>query len=582
MKKARWAVFLSVILAVSAVLPAAGYRIGDTQTEIPLAKQEAEVLAQLHLFYGTEDGMELERGVTRAEAAALAVRMAGEEKTALSGNKMTGFSDVEETSWMAPHIAFGVERGYINGVSETEFLPGRGVTGREFAKMLLGIMGYRDLTLDNVYEKAIEAGLFSNEYARLAVEAADYQLLRSDAVYLCYASLLAKTASGATVLDQLVEKQVCTQEDADRLLAAKNENTQPLSWKLREWMPQDENYMYSPLSLEMALALIANGAEGKTQEEILSLLSTSEIAQYNEYAKGLMAEYAQKDKVAIEIANSIWLNTDHPSKMQFLDSYKALVKEFYDGEAGEINRQNALSTVNGWVKEKTHGKITDILTEDLVDREDFLACLLNAVYFKAAWAKPFAASQTKKDIFTDKNGKQSEISFLNQTLQALYYADDTMQMVRLPYEDYNFSMYLVLGECENPEKYLDFMENKRVELMMPKFKVETATSFDEALKSMGMNLAYDSALAEFGAMTTPNPDYNTYLMTVLQKTYIEVDENGTEAAVITMGGMGGATSAIQQPELVVFRADQPFVFFIRDDKNDQVLFIGEYAFAQAN
>ena len=97
-----------------------------------------------------------------------------------------------------------------------------------------------------------------------------------------------------------------------------------------------------------------------------------------------------------------------------------------------------------------------------------------------------------------------------------------------------------------------------------------------------MNRAYNSMLAEFGAMTTPNPDYNTYLMTALQKTYIEVDENGTEAAAVTMGAMGGTTSAMPQPELVVFRADQPFVFFIRDDKNDQVLFIGEYAFAEAN
>ena len=169
---------------------------------------------------------------------------------------------------------------------------------------------------------------------------------------------------------------------------------------------------------------------------------------------------------------------------------------------------------------------------------------------------------------------------MTQTLYADYYSDDTVQMVKLPYQDRDFSMYFVLGEVENPELLIEKMENQRVELKIPKFKTETSLTLDAMLKQMGMTRAYDKMAAQFTKMTTENPDYNTYLTSVLQKSYIEINEEGTEAAAVTAGVMGATSAFMPQEEPVKFYADKPFTYFIRDDKNEQLLFVGEYAFCK--
>lgn len=354
----------------------------------------------------------------------------------------------------------------------------------------------------------------------------------------------------------------------------------PLAWNLKKFMPEDQNYMYSPLSLEMALALIANGAEGETLTEIEKLLPGGDLEAYNGYAKRLMEEYAKNQHVTLKLANSVWLNRDHPSKMQFLSDYRDEVKEYFGAEAGEVAKRDALSKINGWVSKNTNGKIKNILTKQMVENPDFLACLVNALYFQGDWQTRFKSYASYEDIFTDKNGKISETTFMKQTLYADYYSDDTVQIVKLPYRDRDFSMYFVLGEAENPELLIEKMENQRVELKIPKFKTETSLTLDATLKQMGMTRAYDKMEAQFGAMTAENPNYNTYLMTVLQKSYIEINEEGTEAAAVTAGVMGATSAFMPQEEPVKFYADKPFTYFIRDDKNEQLLFVGEYAFCK--
>ena len=353
-----------------------------------------------------------------------------------------------------------------------------------------------------------------------------------------------------------------------------------LAWNLRKFMPEDQNYIYSPLSLEMALALIANGAEGETLAEIETLLLGGDLEVYNGYAKRLVEEYAKNQRITLKLANSVWLNRDHPSQMQFLSDYRDEVKEYFGAEAGEVTKHDALSQINGWVSENTNGKIKNILTKQMVENPEFLACLVNALYFQGEWETRFKSHASYKGIFTDKNGKTTETTFMTQTLYADYYSDDTVQMVKLPYRDRDFSMYFVLGETENPELLIEKMENKRVELKIPKFKTETSLTLDAMLKQMGMTRAYDKIAAQFGGMTTGNPNYNTYLMTVLQKSYIEINEEGTEAAAVTAGVMAATSALMPQEEPVKFYADKPFTYFIRDDKNGQLLFVGEYVFCK--
>ncbi len=579
----KWMTLLlaSLLLTGCSVPTTSAYPIGENSMDAPLAKAEAEALAGLHLLRGTGRGYELERLVTRAEAAAMAVRMVGQEGQLTT--EPSGFSDTRG-HWADPYIALGVQKGYINGISEDRFAPEAPVTGPEFVKLLLGAMGYQDLTLDNVYDTGIAAELLVNNYVKEAAASTNYRICRSDMVYLCYAALLAKTASGGTVLDALIAAGVCTQAEADFLLIAQDapEAEPSAAWRMRAFMPQDQNYLYAPFSIQMALAMAANGASGETREEILSLLPQSDLDAYNAWAQALLADYASRENVAIEVANSIWRNTDHASGMDFLPSYRETIAEVFGGEAADVTRADAKERIDSWVAEKTHDKITEILPESMAEDPEFLAALVNAVYFKGQWASQFHEKRTSPDTFTDRNGEAAEVDFMHQTARFDYYSDDTIQMVALPYEDPNFRMYILLSDnpVPNPEAYIPRMENRRVDLSLPKFRTEYMASLKDMLVQMGMTRAFNMGNAQFGNMFALVPGWNACISEVLHKTYIDVDEAGTEAAAVTVIGMaGGASSGQAPPPPVVFTADRPFTYFIRDDKNEQVLFIGEYAFA---
>lgn len=362
-------------------------------------------------------------------------------------------------------------------------------------------------------------------------------------------------------------------------------------------MPEDKNYMYSPLSIKMALAMAANGAEGETQAEILATTGIDNLDDYNTYTKEMIDTYSESEGLSLKIANSLWLNTDK-TKDTFSDTFTQKISDYYGGTAQEVNQSNFVDIINGWVSEKTNGKISGIVDEST----DFIAYLANAIYFKGSWKEEFLKSATEKEIFTDRDGNETELDFMKRTDMISYYEKDGLQMVRLPYAnkfrgddgytrvDANVAMYIILSDSNNIDidkaiseaKDSNGFSSEYVELWLPKFKIEYSTGLIDTLDSMGIKTAFVPMAAQFSPMMTTNEDM-LFINSIMHKTYISIDEEGTEAAAVT--GIGAAAGAAPseptpEPKPIPFYANEPFTFVIRDDSRYQTLFIGEYAFAE--
>ncbi|NLO42940.1 MAG: serpin family protein [Bacteroidales bacterium] len=436
-------------------------------------------------------------------------------------------------------------------------------------------MGYQGITIEDAYEAGIKYALLVNNYTKLAVSTDGYQLIRNDVVNICYSSLLVKTPDGRFLKDILIEKGIVNEQELNSLIIADSSAEQEnFAWNLNSFMPTDKNYMFSPFSVKMALAMAAVGADGRTRDEILDTLKIEDMEEFNEFSKQIIKEYSENEKVKLNIANSLWLNTDYYKNVDFEDSFKNTVSNYYDADSEKVNNTNAVETVNNWVKNKTNDKITELISDS-----DFLAYIVNAIYFKGEWAVQFQERATKKAEFTDRNGKKTEIDFMNMTGYFDYYEDSYVQMLKLPYKDRKTSMYIAIpaGRAMDLDKRIEKMESKRVQIRLPKFKTEFSLELIDTLSQMGIKTAFNPDKADFKNMFTDTSD-NICISDVIHKTFINVDENGTEAAAVTGVGMAGSGMPTEPP--IIFNANKPFTYFIRDDINEEILFMGEYAYAE--
>jgi len=342
-------------------------------------------------------------------------------------------------------------------------------------------------------------------------------------------------------------------------------------FKLLEYMPDNENYMISPFSIKMAMMMAANGGEGATQQEILDAFGVEDIDEYNNFAKNIIDRYNKNEKVKINVANSIWIKDDLRN-LDFTKEYKDLISEYFDGTASKVKGSDAVETINEWCSEKTNGKI-----KELIPTSNFDAALVNAIYFKGEWAKKFEEYSTKKDNFTTYDGSIVEKEFMNQIEEFAYYEDENMQIVEMPYADYNTSMYVVLKNNDDKidiEEAIEKMKSTRVHIKFPKFKVEYNDELSGILQQIGIKTAF-SGNAEFKNKMFGN-SFGMFIDMVLHKTFIEVDEQGTEAAAATailMKEFSAVMEPVEEPK--EFIADKPFMYFIRDNESGAILFMGE-------
>lgn len=342
-----------------------------------------------------------------------------------------------------------------------------------------------------------------------------------------------------------------------------------------------ENIMVSPLSVSLALAMTYNGANGETKtamEKALRLhgLSTEEI---NESYYNLMNALTSLDvKVQIELANAIYHDEGFHVEENFVSSnnkyYNALVTPLDFG-----NQQQSLQTINGWVKEKTHDKITSILDGIEPDQVMFL---LNAIYFKGIWQTEFNKESTKPFPFTTGKGETVQAATMQKTDVVPYYRNDLFSAITLNYGKGNYNMIVFLPnegndlndlteslDAENWESWVGSLNNSRkVAVRLPRFGYAYEKELNDVLTDMGMGIAFTGD-ADFSGISTLE---RLLIDFVRHKTFIEVNEEGTEAAAVTAVGMRLVSVGPDDP--IPFIVDKPFMYAITEKSTGAVLFMG--------
>jgi serine protease inhibitor len=347
-----------------------------------------------------------------------------------------------------------------------------------------------------------------------------------------------------------------------------------------------ENVMISPLSVALALGMTLNGAATTTREAIEQALRLQGFTQeeINQGYKSIIDQLLDLDpKVIMEIANSIWYRDD----FSVLEDFIHTNQEYFYAEIRSLDfsAPGAKDIINGWVSEKTHEKIREIIDEIPAQTVMYL---INAIYFKGMWTFEFDPEDTGLKPFYPAEGPSFNALAMRQETELNYYHNDLFQLVELPYGDRNFSMLVFLPSAgKSCSDILAGMDNDSwnswtgqlaetdVLVQLPKFKFETFKLLNEYLSSMGMEIAFTDA-ADF---TGINPAGNLYISRVLHKTYIDVNEEGTEAAAVTAVEVG-FTSVGPNPGPVRFIADRPFLFAIRENSTGSILFMGRLSYPE--
>ena len=347
---------------------------------------------------------------------------------------------------------------------------------------------------------------------------------------------------------------------------------------------QDKNIFISPFSVSLALAMTLNGAAAETEQAMTNTLQLQGLDSeaINVGYAGLRHTLLTADpKVTLAIANSLWTRQG----VSFNQSFLQRNAQFFGAEisALDFTDPRTVETINQWVDTNTNGKITKILDE--IDPAAVLF-LINAIYFKGTWQREFDPSETQEGPFHLAKGDVKQVPMMRQERQYPYYRGENFQAISLAYGDGQMRMYIFLpdGEsdlnsflenlnAENWENWMSRFHGQDVSLVMPKFKLEYERNLNDTLKALGMDIAFAPNLADFSRMAPLETlgVKNLYIGEVLHKTFVEVNEEGTEAAAVTSVGVR-ATSVPPPP--IPFTIDRPFFFAIRDNETKTVLFMG--------
>ncbi len=344
---------------------------------------------------------------------------------------------------------------------------------------------------------------------------------------------------------------------------------------------KESEWIVSPLSLQLALGMLLNGAQGETATEICQTLgyNEGETAEINAWAKLMLEQLPKLDKKTdLTLADAIFYNQTMTLKAPYKDAvgtnYKAAI------EALDFTKKKASADViNKWCDKQTKGLIPQVLDE--VDPA-YLAYLINALYFKSQWQAKFAKSASGNETFYQENGSKGKVKMMKQDGKKFQYGEtEVWQAIRLPYGNGNFAMTVVLPKEGHTVREVTTALGKgekvntfwsvETDLWLPRFETKYHIGLNDILKDMGMPRSF-SPQADFKAMS----DYASFVGFVQQDAVIKVDEEGTEAAAVTVIGMLAGT-ALYEPQKVVFHADHPFLYLITETSTGAILFAGKYS-----
>ncbi|WAI00499.1 serpin family protein [Methanogenium organophilum] len=352
----------------------------------------------------------------------------------------------------------------------------------------------------------------------------------------------------------------------------------------------NQNLFFSPYSISTALALTYEGAKGTTAEEIRSVFyfPLDDAVRQEGYASLIAGLNRQDAAYTLKTANALWAEESYP----FLPAYIETAQQYY---AAEVRNMDFISapdesrlTINRWVEDKTEDRITDLIPEGGITPLTRLV-ITNAVYFKGTWVLQFDENKTHSATFLTDGGESVTVDMMQRTDDDAIYPyteTDDLQILRMPYEHESgkaLSMLVLLpkdGDITTAETALGTteladaiasMEPGQVEVFFPKFTMETTYFLPDTLAGMGMPTAFGDE-ADFSGMDNTR---FLFITDVIHKAFVEVNEEGTEAAAATAVIVGRGVS-VEQP-VPVFRADHPFIFLIEDDETGSLLFMGKVA-----
>ncbi len=342
-----------------------------------------------------------------------------------------------------------------------------------------------------------------------------------------------------------------------------------------------DNSMFSPLSLNMALGLLAEGAGGGSKAALDTYLGTD---NYSDFADGYMqivesqynyvSEYDKDWKNVFELANSFWANNSLP----FNEDYKNRLTEKFKAEVRNIdfgNKEKALGEINGWVSEKTHKMIPTIINDY---SDNIAAVLINTIYFESAWREQWFVNEDNKQTFTLSDGTSKEIPLMHNggdsyfendkaTAFSCRYINGLEFIGILPKQTGDFTIEsLDIPSLLESESY-----EYDVNAAMPRLEFETEIPLTETLKAFGLSELFDPENADFSGIS----EVQLFVSDVLQKTKLELDENGTKAAAVTMIVTDCAAAMPVEREKKEVTLDRPFAFMIYDSAEDQIVFLGK-------
>ena len=340
------------------------------------------------------------------------------------------------------------------------------------------------------------------------------------------------------------------------------------------------NMMVSPLSISLALSMTLNGAETTTKSGMIRAmgLDAFTVDEINQIYLDLVSALKIADtKVDLNIANSIWIK----KSFSVLDPFITTNQKYYDAQIEKLEFDlSALTTINGWVNNKTKGKIPTIL--DQISGQEIMF-LINAIYFKGQWKYQFDPAKTQNSPFYLKNGNTVSVPYMKIKEKFGYSEQEGFRVLKMPYGRGKFSMVLILPDEGKTTENITSTLNPTVwstistavsttvstDVLLPKFKYSWESELNDILSSLGMGIAFDSQLADFSKI---NNTAKLFITKVKHKSFIEVNEEGTEAAAVTSIGIGVTSVGPSQP---MFYATRPFLYFITEDDTDAILFAGK-------
>ena len=342
------------------------------------------------------------------------------------------------------------------------------------------------------------------------------------------------------------------------------------------------NIFYSPYSISAALAMTYEGAKGQTADEMKSVFHFPESSILRPNFAAIYNNINKKDKkYKLSTGNALWAQQDY----QFLQNYLSTAEKYYGGKAANLDfvkeTEKSRQTINSFIEEQTNDKIKDLIPQGVLNVDTRLV-LTNAIYFKGTWVKQFDKKDTRDEGFKTSSGQSAKVPMMRLTgddAEFSYAETDDLQLLEMPYDGEDLSMLIILPKennlgnieasitAEKLSEWKGILKEQRVDIYVPKFKFETKYFMVKTLSNMGMPTAFTES-ADFSGMDGTK---SLLIQNVIHQAFVEVNEEGTEAAA--------ATAVIVEiesvgPRIPTFRADHPFIFIIQQKDTGNILFMG--------